>query len=338
MSFSNLHLLLRGPRRQRLKQQLMGLIRVSTYLTLVAGVSSFWIARAASAGIDEAVQRFGESLLRQIGPEIVGEAQHILVNGQSVFMASNVTERPLASVLDELTRHCESVASPALSALSALPPSAAAESALAELGDPRRLGIERFDTEDRALGQVACIAHHQDGANLEQALDKILRFLESGDLSEVGAARYFLARRITDHRSQVIAIWTEGRFDIAGMFLTEGDAPGSDSAVLPRPPRARRAFSAVVPGRPYAVRMYESREAREAILAHYDQSMTSAGWVERPTSEGDELRVLVRAFSRGDTLVFVILDAARAGETPVTLLELGGEGFVHATVEGEASK
>jgi hypothetical protein len=79
--------------------------------------------------------------------------------------------------------------------------------------------------------------------------------------------------------------------------------------------------------------VYESRESREVILARYDELMPSTGWVERPTSEGDELRVLTRAFSRGDTLVFVVLDAARDGETPVTLVELGGQGFAHATVE-----
>jgi hypothetical protein len=69
------------------------------------------------------------------------------------------------------------------------------------------------------------------------------------------------------------------------------------------------------------------------ILAHYDEVMTRAGWVDRPTSDGDDLRVLVRAFSREDTVAFVILDAEREGETPVTLLEVGGQGFVHAAVE-----
>jgi hypothetical protein len=320
------------PRRQRLRRQLAGLIRVSTYLTLVGSLCAFCLARAASARIDEAVQQFGQSLLQKLGPEIIGETQHILVNGQRVMFSSQVSERPLATVLDELQRHCDSVAHPALATLATLPASPQLEARLAGLEDPRRLATDRYDTLDHAMGQVACIAHPQDGADLERALERALRFFESGDLSEVGDARYFLARKVTEQRTQVLSVWTEGHFDLLGMFPIEGDAPGSDSPVVPRPPTARRTFSAILPDRPYTVRTYESRETREAILNHYDRIMPAGGWEEQPTSEGDELRVLTRAFSRGDTLAFVILDAAREGDTPVTLLEVGGEGFVHATV------
>jgi len=328
---NSIHLLDR-PRRETLKRQLAGLIRVCTYLTVVGGFAAFFLARAASARLDEAVQQFGQSLLEKLGPEIVGETQQLLVNGQRVFFSSQVSERPLSTTLDELSRHCDSVASPALAAISTLPPSAQREALVAGLEDPRRLTTDRYDTEDHAMGQVACIAHPQDGADLEQTLGRALRFIDTGDLSEVGDARYFLARKVDEQRTQVLSIWTEGHFDLLGMFPAEGDTPGSDSPVVPRPPTARRTFSAIVPDRPYTVRAYESRETRQTILDHYDHLMPMAGWVERPTSEGDELRVLVRAFSRKDTVAFVILDAARDGETPVTLIEVGGQGFTHAVV------
>lgn len=328
-------LLLDRPRRARLKRQLAGLIRVSAYLTLIGGACTFFVARAASARLDEAVKQLGQGLLEKLGPEIIGQTQPIVVNGQRLFFSSQVSERPLASTLDELQRHCDGVASPALAALSTLPDSPQRRDLLAGLADPRRLTTDRYDTLDHAMGQIACIAHPQDGADLEETLGRALRFLDTGDLSEVGDARYFLARRVTEQRTQVLSIWTEGHFDLLGMFPAEGDAPGSDSPVVPRPPEARRTFSAVVPARPYTLRAYESRETRQAILAHYDERMPAAGWVEQPTSEGDELRALVRAFSRGDTVAFVVLDAARDGVTPVTLLELGGAGFVHAAVTEE---
>jgi hypothetical protein len=331
MSFP-IHALFPGrARRAQLKRQLAGLIRVSTYLTLVGALCAFCLARAASARIDEAVQQFGQGLLQKLGPQIIGETQQLLVNGQRMLFSSQVSERPLATTLDELQRHCESVASPALAAISNLP-SAAQKDLLAGLEDPRRLTTDRYDTLDHAMGQIACIAHPQDGADLEQTFERALAFLESGDLSELGDARYFMARKVTEQRTQVLSIWTEGHFDLLGMFPAEGDAPGSDSPVVPRPPTARRTFSALVPDRPYTVRIYESRETPEAILKHYDQLMPAEGWVEQPTSDGDELRVLTRAFSRGDTVAFVILDAAREGETPVTLIEVGGEGFAHAVV------
>jgi hypothetical protein len=332
MSFLAHVFVLDRPRRQRLRRGLAGLIRVSTYLTVVGGVAAFFLARAASARLDEAVQQFGQGLLEKLGPDIIGEAQEIHVNGERVFFSSQVSDRALSTTLGELQRHCDSAASPALAALSSLPAHPQLDELLGGLEDPRRLTTDRYDTADHAMGQVACIAHPQDGADLEEALGRTLRFLETGDVSEVGDARYFLARKVDEQRTQVLSVWTEGRFDLLGMFPAEGDAPGSDSPVVPRPPAARRTFSAVLPGRSYTVRAYESLETRLAILDHYDHGMSLAGWQERPTSEGDELRVLVRAFSRGDTLAFVILDAARDGQTPVTLLELGGEGFVHAAV------
>src|ERR1041384_914019 len=106
---NSIHLIDR-PRRETLKRQLAGLIRVSTYLTVVGGFAAFFLARAASARLDEAVQQFGQSLLEKLGPEIVGETQQLLVNGQRVFFSSQVSERPLSTALDELSRHCDSVA------------------------------------------------------------------------------------------------------------------------------------------------------------------------------------------------------------------------------------
>jgi hypothetical protein len=331
MSFLRHTLLLRSSRRENLKRRLVGLVRVSTYLTVVAGLSSIWLVRAASARIDEAVQQFGETLLRQLGPDMVGQTQELLVNDQRVFLSSKVAARPLDDTLDELDRHCEGLASPALSSFENLPPSKQAEDLLTELGNPRRWSMQRQVDDDLAMGQVACIAHPQDDASVEETVARAVRFVETGDLAALGDARYFLARKLADDRTHVISIWTEGHFDLAGMFSAEGDAPGSDSSNLPRPPGARRTFSALVPDRPYAVRMYESHESRESILAYYDEAMPKAGWVERPTSEGDELRVLVRAFSRADTVALVILDAEREGDRPVTLVELGGKGFAHAT-------
>ncbi|MET0413964.1 MAG: hypothetical protein ABW217_21825 [Polyangiaceae bacterium] len=313
---------------------MLGWVRVSTYLSVVAAASGFGLARAASAKVDEAVQRFGENLVRQLGPELVGQPQELLVNGQRVMCSSQVIDRPIAGTLEVLSRHCESVASPALAAVAALPESARA-GILAGVESPARLTIERRETDDQALGQIACIAHPQDGASLERVLERLLAFVDSGDLSAIGDARYFLARKLEPERTQVISIWTEGRFDLGGMFPGEGDAPGADSLVVPRPLEARRTFSALIPERPYAVRMYESRQSHEAILQHYDELMTAEGWLERPTSEGDELRELTRAFSRGDTVAFVILDASEQGLTPVTLLEMGGQGFVHAAVVEE---
>jgi hypothetical protein len=327
-----------GPSRgdlcvSRTSRRIVKFVRVGVYLGLVGFVTSWWLLRAADAHIEASVSQFGDDLVRQLDPGLLSSPQPVVVNGQTMYLSSLEVAQPLATTLGHLQDRCKKWVSPALSGVGRLPATVAGLALAPELRDPVDWAVNRQDAPDETSGQVACIAPPQEDAALIDVLARIARFAETGDLAEVGNARYFLARRVSESRTHVLAIWTEGSFDLLGMFPAEGDAPGTDSDLAPRPPAARRIFSGVVPNRPYAARVYTSRASRREVLAHYDATLSAKGWDEQPMAAGDELRVLTRAFSRDGKLVFVILDGTDEAETPVTLVEMNGEGFAASRVE-----
>jgi hypothetical protein len=319
-------------RAGRIRRRFVEYVRVGAYLSVVGFVTSLWLLRAADAHLAESVRQFGDDLVQQLDLGVLSSPQPIVVNGQTMYLSSLEVEQPVAATLGHLRDRCKKWVSPALSGVGQLPATLAGRELAPELRNPVDWAVDRQDAPDGTTGQVACIAPPQEDAELVEVLGRIARFAETGDLAEVGNARYFLARRVTESRTHVLAIWTEGSFDLLGMFPGEGDAPGTDSALVPRPPAARRVFSAVVPSRPYAARVYASRASRQEVLEHYDATLSAKGWQEQPMAEGDELRVLTRAFSRDGKLVFVILDGTDDEETPVTLVEMSGEGFAASRV------
>jgi hypothetical protein len=97
------------------------------------------------------------------------------------------------------------------------------------------------------------------------------------------------------------------------------DAPGSDPAGAPRPPRAQRILTADVEGVPYGVRLYDSAAPPAEVIAHYDAEMAARGWersVGKPVDGEDQ-----RAYARpgADLLVLTQKDDAR---TLVSLIEM----------------
>ena len=106
------------------------------------------------------------------------------------------------------------------------------------------------------------------------------------------------------------------------MFPATGDAAGSDSRVLPRPPGSRRTLSAAAAGMPYAVRTYESNEGRAEVERFYDGWMKARGWIRaaRVESEG------ASAYFRQDGYQVFLVLAEEEGRTYATLVEAGASG------------
>jgi hypothetical protein len=106
---------------------------------------------------------------------------------------------------------------------------------------------------------------------------KLEHFLQTLELHELGDFRYVYAVRKGD-RTRVTTLWTTGRVDIKRMFPAEGDAAGSDSALAPRPPNARRTFTASAAGQASGLRVYESVETVAALDAFYGAEMQRRGF------------------------------------------------------------
>ena len=309
-----------------------GVARVAAYVGLVNLGVTYLLMRSAYAGAEKAVQRFGNQLTKELGGQLVGEPQAVSVNGQMMFLAAKETALPVKSVLDQFDANCEAHSGGLREQFAKIPGFEQRKLELPEsMRDPGRIGIIRSDagraSANETEAHLVCIAQPGNGGGVEGVVKRVKEFLATGDVSRIGDMRYVAARKMENGKTQVIAVWTEGAFNIEAMFPDQGDAPGTDAPDVPRPPEAVRRLSAVVPERPYAVRSYDSKLPPADVLAFYDQKLNAAGWETRPSALGEtgpELRPgETRAFTREGRALLVSAKIQELGETSVTTIELG---------------
>jgi hypothetical protein len=315
-----------------------GALRVAAFLTVAnLTVTAIYLPQAR-ANAEEAVKRGGLSLLQQLGPALIGEPEVALINGQRMSLGSKTTSLPVDQVLGRIEQHCRERSGGLSEELRAMPGGAAAlEKLPSGLRDPSAWLTARQTAADGKVGQVACVARKDSGGGLRGLVDRIGAFMDSGDLGDIGDARYVVARR--DEKSDstlVLAMWTEGSFNIPAMFPEHGDAPGSDSRYAPRPPASVRVLSAEITDHPYALRMYDTPQTHAQVLAFYDEQMAPRGFTrhELPPTEASEVLDLnenVHAYSKGGVAVIVVTNVTPEGQTGVSMIEMGSLGFAKAT-------
>jgi hypothetical protein len=253
-------------------------------------------------------------------------------------LGSKSTPLGVDEVLSRFEQYCHDNSAGLSDELHAMPASVAALNKLPEgLRDPSAWLTGRQTAADGNSGQVACVARKDSGGGLQGLMDRILAFTDSGDLAELGDARYVVARR--DEKAGntlVLAMWTEGSFNIPAMFPDSGDAPGSDSRHVPRPPAARRVLTAEISDHPYALRMYDTKQTHAEVLKYYEQQLQPRGFTmhELPPTDATgqlDLNEHVRAFSKGGVAVIVVTNDTPEEQTGVTLIEMGSLGFAKAT-------
>ncbi|RYZ05490.1 MAG: hypothetical protein EOO73_19765 [Myxococcales bacterium] len=295
----------------------------------------------ARANAEEAVKQSGLALLQQLGPTLVGPPQVVTINGQRMSLASKMTPLDVPEVLGRFERYCHDDSGGIAEEFAAVPEVNAHLQKLPQsLRDPASWFTTRQEAKEGDSGQVTCIARKDAGGGLQGVLDRSLAFMNTGDLAELGDARYFVARK--DPKSghtHVLAMWTEGSFNILKMFTGEGDSPGSDSREVPRPPASRRVLTAEVDGHPYALRMYDTNQSHAQVLSFYERELASKGYAHTalPVDEESELNLNdhVGAFAKGSVAVIVVTNQTPAEQTGVTLIEMGGPGFAQATAHAE---
>jgi hypothetical protein len=318
-----------------------GVARVAAYLGLVNLGVSYLLMRSAYAGAEKNMSRFGAQLAKELGAELVGEPQGVSVNGQMLFLAAKETTLSVKSVLDQFDANCVARSGGLREQFAKLPGFEQRALVLPEsMRDPGRIGIVRSDAgnadSNETEAHLVCIAQPENGGGVAGAVARVKEFLATSDVSRLGDMRYVAARKMEDGKTQVIAIWTEGVFNIEAMFPTQGDAPGTDAPDVPRPPAALRRLSAVVPGRPYAIRSYDSQLPGDQVLAFYDRSLDASGWQTRPSAIDDTGPLLhpseTRAFTRDGRALLISAKENEPGITSVTTIELGTLDHVVARV------
>jgi hypothetical protein len=208
--------------------------------------------------------------------DLTGNAETVWLNGERFHHAVSSSPFPLHEVLERVEEHCRSN------------PGAAA-SVLAELAgsDPTRFdrhappgalrnAVFREETAER--GMVLCFVGGPKPTSAADWLAALRRFSQTRDLSSFGQLRYSFAESEEHGPTRVITLWADSGLNLSSLFPKTGDAKGSDSKVVPRPPRGRRVLSAGAEGMPFSVRSYESTEPVAATQSFYDAWMREHGY------------------------------------------------------------
>lgn len=306
------------PYDPRTGKRVGGIRRVIAYgltVSLIVGLGAMKKAQADGA---EAMKGLSRDLLAL--RDVLGDGKELRINGESVHAAVTPTTRSVKETLDDFERHCEEnpgVLRRGWSELLSVP------------GVPKAVPVENgtvkmgtFRSGDDKEGIVLCIARG-DGSpkDLATAFDE---FSRTQDLGALGKMRYVYARSVPNGGAQVMTAWTDDHFSFNALAATNGDAPGSDSLVVPRLPSSQRILTAEVQGTSYAVRIYEVPGSVPQVLARYDTLMKERGFVPiKEDSRGERgyllgglfITMVAQPSDKGVTLSFAELGSNVAAET-----------------------
>jgi hypothetical protein len=311
-------LALRSRRVQAFKRRLFGTLRVAAYVSVVGAATLAVSSTRANAELREQSLSLSQQLLPIA--DLLQDATALRLNGELINFSMTVVENTnVAQVLDRVQAQCEKNPGPlaqhSLALLKGLPKALPGSAALGELMS--KLVVTRQESDGQ--GAVLCFSGDGSPADPEFA-DK---FVETRDLNALGKLRYVMAGQGSaaqgeQRTTRVISLWTEGQFHLENLAPPDsGDAPGSDSALMPRPPRSARIFSAETVGAPYAVRIYETGAPAAEVLAFYDARMTAYSQL---TMAGYE--ETARAYIKNAQPLLLQL-TQRDSKTVVTLSEVG---------------
>jgi hypothetical protein len=131
--------------------------------------------------------------------------------------------------------------------------------------------------------------------------------------------RYAYAKKTPDG-THVLVAWTDEHYSFASLAAEDGhDAPGTDSAIVPRPAGARRLLSAEIAGTQYSVRVFESARPVADVTAEYDAAMKKLGF----TPLADKKNPNESGFLRGGFVVTVVVEPGEHGGAVASVAELG---------------
>jgi hypothetical protein len=250
------------------------MLRLCAYFSCVSVIGLLAAGRALYAASREDAFGLGHELLGL--SDLTSGAEVVLVNGERFHHAASATSEPLQRVLDRVEAHCQSNPGPAALVLERLADR-----------DPKRFerhappGALRnavFREEAATRGMVLCFVAGPNSASPASFWAALRRFSTTRDLSSFGRLRYFFAETEQHGSTRVVTLWADTGLNLSSLFPKTGDAKGSDSNVVPRPPGARRTLSASAEGLPFSVRSYESSQSLTATQSFYDAWMSEHGY------------------------------------------------------------
>lgn len=254
-----------------LRQRSVGLARVFALLGFLSAMTLVPWVHQARATLGERFVGLGAAMMRYADAIGHDTPRLLQLNGQRLFMTVATTDDSVAEVLDAYEARCKDR------------DGRMAERLVRESSaDPSNFDLALFDATIREgndrKGVVACLDVGDEEMGPREWLARVHRFLETGNLAEVGQLRLVFAEKGYE-RTRVVAFFTEGDFHALELFPESGDAPGADPEGLPRPRGARRILSAWEEGEPYGLVVYADVEGEvDVAKRRYAAELRDAGF------------------------------------------------------------
>lgn len=249
-------------------------LRLCAYFSCVSVIGLLVCGRALHAAAREDAFSLGHGLIGL--SDFTGGAEAVWLNGARFHHAVSSSNSSLHALLDRVEDHCRSNPGPGALVLAQLAGN-----------DPKRFerhappGALRnavFREEAATRGLVLCFVGGPNPTSIADWLSALRRFSQTRDLSSFGQLRYSFAESSGHEPTRVVSLWADSGLDLSRLFPKTGDAMGSDSPVVPRPPGGRRVLSARAEGMPFSVRSYESSQPLAATQSFYDTWMRGHGY------------------------------------------------------------
>lgn len=280
-----------------------GLVRLGVFVIAAGLFTSTFALRSAYGRLGESGQIIGRELAKF--DDLLGTTSRVRLNGEAMYVSSALSTESAHQVLDRFEAHCREHAG-GLPELFAKLPESLKKDFDENLEGGAGMGIARREADGE--GFIACIAQ-REGGDIASLPKRMVKMLQTGDLSEVGNLRYVYARQTPGQSTHVITVWTDGPFNIFNIAPQSGaEAPGSDSEESPRPPHATRLLSVSVDGSPQRLRLYDVSAGRDSVIHGFDAEMSRRGF--SPIDLRAAAYEDARAYSKDghETLLFVTPD------------------------------
>lgn len=252
-------------------------------------------SRLGAAGTDEAHDQMmaaGAEMLRVPEPPRATDGDRVLFNGVALDVTRSRTVQTVGQLLAAAEASCTARAGGA--------------SPMRGGGDERGFVACHDPSAGRGLIERAGAAASGDGT-----MTLPIAFLYA---ERRGGATHFIRFR------------SEDPVDLRALLPREGDAPGTDTTGLPRPPSSRRALGMRVAGQPYETAVYLDRElGLDRLVAHYKGALSGAGWtVVAPwrVDEGPGPRQASAFIEREGALAMLVVAQDSAELTTTTLMTM----------------
>jgi hypothetical protein len=271
-------------------------VRLGLFVAVVCATAGAFVLRSAHADVTEALWVVGSQLMAFPG-EPDDSVRRLQLNGAWLSFQTRTVDASVADVLDHYEAACESA-----------------------------LATQTGRSDD--AGYVACLDVDDAPEGLGPLVDRFVRFSETGDLRELGALRYALARNIgrrSANQAFLLTMWSDSELNLYRMMPREGaDAAGHDLVGVPRPAGSYRILSAWEERQPSGVLVYRVSAMSPAELEiFYRVALPRSGWtlIERHDSESVQVDgAHMLSAEKDNRLVTVLSHHGEASETILTIL------------------